>query len=224
LMYHYVSDPQITADRLRRDLSVSPAAFAEQLRFLHDNGYTTISLDALHAHLSRGDALSPKSVVLTFDDGHIDHYDTVFPLLKQYGMTATFFVVADYATFSYTNPAYMSWAQIREMSDAGMSIESHGRTHRELRDRSFQFLVWEVLGPIEQIEAYTGKRPHFFCYPVGHYDPAVIRMLKSVQTLAAVTTEYGAEHSLANAFTWKRLRMRNTTTLLQFESMLGLAQ
>ena len=221
LMYHYVSDAPPTADRLRRDLSVSPADFAEQMRYLHDNGFTTISLDQLYANLSTGAPLPPKPVALTFDDGYIDHYANVFPVLKQFGQTGTFFVVADYATFSYTNPLYMSWQQIREMADAGMRIESHGRTHRELRDRGFQFLVWEVLGPIEQIEAYTGKRPRFFCYPVGHYDAAVIRMLKSVGTLAAVTTEYGAEHRLSDAYTWKRLRVRNTTSLPQFAALVG---
>jgi peptidoglycan/xylan/chitin deacetylase (PgdA/CDA1 family)/energy-converting hydrogenase Eha subunit A len=221
LMYHYVSSPAPTAERLRRDLSVEPLEFERQMRWLKDNGFTTISLGQLHDHLSTGAPLPPKPVVLTFDDGHIEHYATVYPLLKSLGMTGTFFIVADYATFSYTNPTYLSWQQAREMADGGMSIESHGRSHRDLRNRSFQFLVWEVLGSIEQIEAYTGQRPRFFCYPVGHYDDAIIRMLKSVDMRAAVTTEHGAEHRLSNGYTWRRLRVRYTTSMLQFAALVG---
>jgi len=221
LMYHYVSSPGPDADRLRRELSVEPRAFEAQMRWLSDNGYTTITLDQLHANLQSGASLPEKPVVLTFDDGHIEHYSFVFPLLQSLGMTGTFFIVADFATFSYTNPDYLSWAQAREMADGGMRIESHARTHRDLRNRSFQFLVWEVLGSIEQIEAYIGRRPRFFCYPAGQFDDAVIRMLKSVDIRGAVTTVHGAQHRLSTAYTWPRIRIRYSATLAEFAALVA---
>lgn len=216
LMYHYVSSPAANADRLRRELSVEPARFEQQMRWLADNGYRTITLDELHAHLADGAPLPDKPIVLTFDDGHIDHYSFVFPLLRSLGMTGTFFIVADFATFAYTNPEYLDWKQAKEMADGGMRIESHARTHLDLRRRSFQFLVWEILGSREQIEAYTGHRPRFFCYPAGQYDAAVIRVLKSVDMLGAVTTVHGAQHSLSDAYTWRRIRVRYGASLDEF--------
>jgi len=114
-------------------------------------------------------------------------------------MRGTFFITTDF--INYGNPNYLTWEMVKEMSAAGMDIESHARTHRDLRNRGFQFLVWEILGPIEQIMAHTGKRPRFFCYPSGRYDDAVIRMLRSVETWGAVTTEHGYTHTLANAMT-----------------------
>jgi peptidoglycan/xylan/chitin deacetylase (PgdA/CDA1 family) len=221
LMYHYVSTPAATADRLRRDLSVTPENFEAQLKYLKDNGFTSIRLYDLHAHLAEGRPLPEKPVVLTFDDGHIDHYVTVFPLLRKYDMTATFFVVADFATFSYTNPDYMNWAHAKEMARAGMDIESHGRSHRDVRRDDFYFLVWEIDSTNKLIEANTGHKPRFFSYPAGRYSAATLRMLRSVNTLGAVTTQHGRSHTLAGNLEWTRVRVAYRTSIDGFASLVA---
>ncbi len=218
LMYHYISDPPPGSDKLRIDLSVSPKQFAAQLRYLKDNGYTAVSLQEVYDLLKIGKPLPPKSVVLTFDDGYLDHYTEVFPLLKEHGMTGTFFIVTDYIV--YKNPEHITWPMVKEMAHAGMRIESHSRTHKDMRNRSNNFLVWEILGPVEQIEAYAGQRPRFFCYPTGKYDARVIKILRDVGTYAAVTTEHGSTYTLANAMEWPRLRVRNTTSIEGFANLL----
>ena len=160
LMYHYVDSAAPAIDRLRRELTVPVELFDAQMAYLRDNGYTTISLGQLHANLSTGEPLPPNPVALTFDDGYLDAYTQAFPILKKYGHTATFFVVTDF--INYKNPEHITWDMAREMDAAGMSIESHSRTHIDLRRRSNALLVWELLGPVEQIEAFIGKRPRFF--------------------------------------------------------------
>lgn len=217
LMYHYIAVPPADADKYRLDLSVTPAAFEAQLKYLKDNGFTTVSLQDVYDYLSKAKPLPKKPIVLTFDDGHRDAYTHVFPLLKKYGMTSTFFIVTDF--INYKDPKYLTWDMVKEMAKAGMSIESHSRTHKDMRNRSNAFLVWEILGPIEQITAFTGQRPYFFCYPSGQYDPAVIAVLRSAGTLAAVTTRPGSTYTLAKAMTWPRLRVRHNTTLAQFAEM-----
>ena len=73
-MYHYISVPPPDADIYRRDLSVSPANFERQLGYLIENGYTTITLRDLVYHLTVGDSLPEKPVILTFDDGYRDNF------------------------------------------------------------------------------------------------------------------------------------------------------
>lgn len=214
LMYHYISVPPAGADKYRVDLSVSPDMFDQQLAYLAENGFSTVSLYDLLNHLSTGAPLPPRPVVLTFDDGYRDNYENAFPLLKKYGFTGTFFIVSDF--INANRPEYMTWDMLREMADAGMSIESHSRTHPDLRGRSFQFLVWEILGPIEAITHYTGRRPHFFCYPAGKYDRDVIAVLKSVETWAAVTTNPGRRQTLDTAMTWPRMRVHGDGSLRDF--------
>jgi peptidoglycan/xylan/chitin deacetylase (PgdA/CDA1 family) len=219
LMYHYISVPPPSADRIRVDLSVTPHNFERQLQFLKANGYATVSLADVHAYLSQGKPLPPRAIVLTFDDGYLDAYRNAFPLLKKYGMCGTFFITTDF--INYRNPEHLTWKMVREMADAGMSIESHARTHRDLRNRNNAFLVWEILGPVEQIAHYAGKRPRFFAYPSGRYSPDVQRILRDVGTLGAVTTEHGSTYTLANAMTWPRLRVHNSTSIDAFARLVA---
>lgn len=221
LMYHYVSDPPADADRVRRDLTVSPGAFEAQLHYLRDAGHTTVSLYHLHAHLSKGTALPRKPVVLTLDDGYRDAYTHAFPLLRRYGMKATFFVVTDF--IHDQRPEYLTWPMVKEMFRAGMSIESHTRNHVDVRGKSYNYLAWQLLGAIENIQYYTGQRPRFLAYPSGRYDASAMRIVQSAQTWAAVTTEYGRTQSLADAMTWPRMRVKEAMSLAQFGTVVASA-
>ncbi len=214
LMYHHVSELPPDADDLRRDLTVSPQSFGEQLRYLADAGYHPITLTDLYLHLTQGYPLPEKPIVLTFDDGYRDAYDVVFPLLLDYGFPGTFFVLASPA--QYESADYLTWAQIREMSDAGMAIEGHGRDHVDLRGRSYDYLVYQILGIQEAIHYHTGRLPRFFCYPSGQYDADVVAVLKSAGYWGAVTTQWGKEHTLEKFFEMGRVRVRRSDTLESF--------
>lgn len=214
LMYHYVSEPPAGADRIRLDLTVTPENFRAQLQYLSDAGYHTITLSDLYLHLTQGLPLPEKPVILTFDDGYRDAYEVVFPLLLEYGFTGTFFVLATPAHFEA--PGYLTWAQMKEMADGGMDIQAHGRDHVDLRGRSYEYLVYQILGIQEAIYYHTGRLPRFFCYPSGRYDEQVIAVLKSAGYWGAVTTEMGYDHSLDKIFTMPRVRIRGSDTLASF--------
>lgn len=210
LMYHYVSVPPPNADIYRLDLSVTPDRFATHLLALSSTGYTTISLYDLLAHLTQGTPLPQKPVILSFDDGYRDNYENAFPLLQEFGMTATFFVVTDYINEGLS--AYLTWEMAREMQAAGMHIESHARTHVDLRNRKDSFLIWQALGSVETIESELGMRPRFITYPSGHYDANTIRIFKDIDFWAGLTTIQGATHSTDDLFQLKRVRVPGTTT------------
>lgn len=214
LMYHYVEEIPPGADAIRRDLTVSPEAFEAQLQALAEQGYHTISLTDLYLHLTVGKPLPEKPIILTFDDGYRDAYTVVFPLLQKYGFTATFFVLATPA--HYESPTYLTWTMMKEMADAGMEIQGHGRDHVDLRNRSYEFLVYQILGIKEAIEYHTGKPVRFFCYPSGLYDDDVIAVLRSAGYWGAVTTQYGRLHTRENLFTLQRIRIRGSDSLETF--------
>jgi peptidoglycan/xylan/chitin deacetylase (PgdA/CDA1 family) len=219
LMYHYISDIPAGADAIRTNLSVSPTQFREQLDYLFFNGYTPISLYALHDALISGAALPAKPVVLTFDDGYIDHYMNAFALLRERNFIGTFFVITGLA--DQNNPDYLSWVMIREMADAGMSMESHTKTHMELRGRTYDQVVYEVLGSLESIAYYTGVRTHMFCFPVGRFDDATLGILEQTELWRAVTTERGALHTTDNRLLMPRVRISNDTSIAAFAALLA---
>ncbi|NDJ78630.1 MAG: polysaccharide deacetylase family protein [Chloroflexi bacterium] len=220
LMYHYVSTPPEDADRYRLDLSVTPDQFAEQLAWLRANDYTTVTLDELYAALTEGEPLPERPVILTFDDGYADAYERAFPLLQEYGMVGTFFVVTEW--LDAERPGYLTWAQAREMAEAGMSIQSHSRSHLDLTQGcNFDCLVFQLLGSVESIEAQIGERPRFFCYPSGRYDDAVLELLPEVGIVAAVTTQPGTLHVSDRPLELPRVRIRGTTDIDTFAWMVS---
>jgi peptidoglycan/xylan/chitin deacetylase (PgdA/CDA1 family) len=214
LMYHYVSDVPPGADRLRRDLTVTPESFRAQLQYLADAGYHPVTLTDLYLYFTQGYPLPDKPVALTFDDGYRDAYEVVFPMLLDYGFPGTFFVLA--SPMHYESADYITWAQAQEMSDAGMAIEGHGRDHVDLRGRSNDFLVYQILGIQEAIHYHTGRLPRFFAYPSGQYDANTIAVLESAGYWGAVTTKWGRDHTLESRFEMPRLRIRGSDTLESF--------
>ena len=220
LMYHYASASPAGADIYRQDLSVTPALFRSHLQALVDAGYTTISMYELLAHLEQGAPLPEKPVILTFDDGYRDNYENAFPVLREFGMTAMFFVVTDYMDAG--NPVYLSWDMAREMQAADMYIESHGRNHASLRNRTDDYLIWQALGSAETIEHELGVRPRFITYPFGNYDRNTVRIFESAGFWGGVTINGGATHTNDALFQLKRVRVRGTTTAAELMRLLSL--
>ncbi|GAB4463139.1 MAG: hypothetical protein Kow00120_29720 [Anaerolineae bacterium] len=218
LMYHYVSTPPEGSDNYRVGLSVTPDQFREQMRYLTANGYHAVTLDDVIYALAQGRALPPKPVVLTFDDGYRDAYENAFPILQEFGLIGTFFVVTGW--IDEQNPDYLSWAQAREMVEAGMRIEPHSKSHPDLRDKPYDYIVYEVYGAIESIEAHTGYRPRFFCYPAGAFDDNLVAALPDFGLWGAVTTQQGTRHYSDQPYLMKRVRISSDTTLAQFASFL----
>ncbi len=219
LMYHYISTPPSGADAVRRDLSVPPDILAQHLAFLRERGYTSISLTDLVLALQIGQPLPDKPIVLTFDDGYRDAYEKAFPLLQAYGFTGTFFLLTD--PIDQGDPAYLSWDQVIEMETAGMAMEAHGHTHDDLQGRSRDYLIWQMLGAKEAIEARTHKPVRFYCYPSGSYDALAVSILHELDYWAAVTIQHGREQCSDRPYELVRLRVHGNYGVEHLAAILG---
>jgi len=93
LAYHRVlevTDPDAFAFDLN-EISASPAQFRAQMQLVKRH-YDPISFHQLIAAVDNGDALPPRPLIVTFDDGYDDNYHVAFPILRELGMSAMFFV------------------------------------------------------------------------------------------------------------------------------------
>jgi len=104
--------------------------FEEQLDYFSKNNIPIIPLCDVDAYI-RGDLhVGKQSFSLTFDTGYVELYTYCFPLLKQYGYPATFFIRTD--TVGKTEDVhgrrvqYMNWDQIHELAKAGATIGLYG--------------------------------------------------------------------------------------------------
>lgn len=120
------------------------------------------------------------TVVLTFDDAEITHYNNVVPLLSEYGFNATFFV----CEFPIKNPGeekeYMHWNQIRELHEKGFEIGNHTGHHKNLTKLSPEDIKKEVGYIDEKCKAFGIPKPISFAYPGNRHDALSQRVLKEM--------------------------------------------
>ena len=137
---------------------VSSARLASQLDLLRDMDLRVVPLE--HAvHAQNRDGL----VALSFDDGHETHYAQAFPLLFERDQAATFFVTTDWVG----RKGYATWSQLREMSDAGMSIQSHTASHPFLSELDRLKVQRELRVSKDLIEQHTGRPCQTLALPGG---------------------------------------------------------
>lgn len=146
LMYHHFEG-----------LEDSRAAFAQQLQALQSAGYHTVSFDELIAYVERGAALPEKPVCITFDDGYLSNYQVAYPILEQYGMKATIFVIGSsvghkefYKDTEHPITPHFDYNQANEMLRSGLiSIQSH----------TFDMHQWAPYEDTDRVRETVSKLP-----------------------------------------------------------------
>ena len=204
-MYHYIRSYVDPSDTVGENLSVSSEAFEKQIAWLKENGYETVSMDSF-VHPK---PLAGKPIVLTFDDGYQDAYDTAFPLLRRYGMTGTFYIITD----KIGTPGYLTWDEVSEMRAAGMIFGSHTLSHPDLKTLPSGTLKREIIASKKLLEQKLGGNVTDFCYPSGKYDDAVVAEVRRDGYKTAVTTHSGISLVKDDPFTLKRLRITEHTDI-----------
>jgi peptidoglycan/xylan/chitin deacetylase (PgdA/CDA1 family) len=167
LMYHSISENLFGKSNPYYQINTTPKVFAEQMRWLRNNGFRTLNLPEAYAALEAHKDVS-KTVVITFDDGYRDFYTEGFDVLKQCGFVATIFVVAGRTNHTPTTIdgiEYLSWPEIRELHANGIDFGSHTVTHPDLRSLGPEQIEYELGCSKEIIEQQLGSQVSSFAYP-----------------------------------------------------------
>jgi peptidoglycan/xylan/chitin deacetylase (PgdA/CDA1 family) len=153
--------------------------------------------------------------MLTFDDGYLDNYQVVVPMLEEYGFQATFYIITDLVG----TPENMSWEQILELDRKGMDIGAHTAGHRDLVTLDAADLQAEVAGSSEILKEHLGHPVYWFSYPAGKYDPDVLSSVQAAGYLLATSTDPGEQQSSNDPFVLLRYRVRSDTSLEEFKEL-----
>lgn len=204
LMYHYIENPAVAKTRMGKNLSVAPATLQNQLSWLRQHGYETVTFhDWLQGTLPK------KPVMLTFDDGYSDAYVNAFPLLKAQKMKGVFYIITDFVG----KKGYLTWPQIEEMRDAGMEMGAHTEHHPDLRKIPLAQKKQEILGSIATLQKQLNISVVSFAYPSGKYDKTSVAILSGAHVPFAVTTKKNVALFQKTARTLPRLRIGDKTKL-----------
>ena len=158
LMYHDVTPDSNIKGGSGDYFSVTRATFDEQLEQVISLGYRCRSIEELV-----DDPASRRDVACSFDDGNLGQFERAVPALIAHGMTATFFVTTKWVG----TPGYVSWEGLREMKTAGMSIQSHTRSHPFLSELGPEALREELRSSREELDAQLGQVTTSLALPGG---------------------------------------------------------
>jgi peptidoglycan/xylan/chitin deacetylase (PgdA/CDA1 family) len=188
-------------------LVIDPEVFDSQLAALPANRWHTITSAQLAAAMAAKQAVPPRTLVITLDDGHEDGYTHAFPILEKHGFVATFFVITGRVNRSH----YLTWAEMLEMQAAGMEIGNHTVSHVDETGSSRALTDAQVMGAQDAIESQLGTTPVSFAYPFGRMPVNVVASVKAAGIEVAYTTTRGVLETPGTADALPRLRVAPTT-------------
>lgn len=196
-------------DNMNISLSVRPEDFEQQMKFLVEHNFHTITPQEMYAALVEGAQLPENPVLITLDDGYLDNYTNAYPILKKYGLKATIFVITGF--MDRGQPGYFTWGQAAEMEASGLiNIESHTVTHSSLTDLSEEQLQREIKISKADIERRLGKQVDFLAYPTGTYNLHIAAIVKEAGYKGAFTVRYGNVDQDSNLYALERVPIFRT--------------
>lgn len=173
LMYHHV----IPADKVpsgRPDegwnLTISPQGLRNHIQALRGQGKKFVSLDEMVAVIERQGYAPASLAAITLDDGWLDNYEQAFPVFRELGVPATFFVTTGHLSRGPHDPRRMTVSQLRELRAKGMTIGAHSRSHPALSRLATEAAREEIRGSKRDLEDALGEEVAHFAYPGGDFN------------------------------------------------------
>jgi len=184
LMYHSISKTEDKANIL----GINKDIFKWQMEYLQKHNYRVVSLKTAGDMIMQGKKIPPRSVVLTFDDGHRDFYTEAYPVIKKYK-----FNVAIFPTVYNTEAGndYMNWAELNNLKEGGLvDIGSHGLCHQSLTRIPLLQAKEQIIASKAIFEKKLKKPVIFFSYPFGAVNDSIEEVVKEAGYESAVGTAY----------------------------------
>jgi peptidoglycan/xylan/chitin deacetylase (PgdA/CDA1 family) len=215
LLYHHVGFPSPGTGHL--GLTVAPAEFERQARWLRLRGYTAITPSEWLAWRDTGKDLPEKPVMFTFDDGYADIGVYALPALERCGFRSAIFVITQKTggAAAWDDLPLMTMDQIRYWAGRGVEIGAHTRTHPRLAGLSAEDTAVEIGGSRRDLED-AGIAPLAFAYPYGCYDDRMRECAGSFFA-AAFTCDEGMNGRETDPLLLKRTIVQPDDTLLDVE-------
>lgn len=177
LLYHVVKPDPDPAN----DYEYKLDAFEEQMAYLHENGYVTLSMEQFLDVLDGNKPAPDKAVLITFDDNTADFTEHVMPVLQKYDMKATQFTVTSWID----NRLNMSTEEMKTIDASGIDVVNHSVSHPWMGELGKDVQRAEIADAGVALEQLLGKKQDVFAYPYGDYNADTIAALQELGYRAA---------------------------------------
>ena len=206
IMYHSIQKN----NKAKSKFIITPDEFEDDLKYIKDNGYTTIVMQDLIDFVYENKALPEKSIMLTFDDGYYNNYLYAFSLVKQYECKMVLSPIGKqsdiYSENNNKNPnyAHCSWGDLSEMHNSGLvEIQNHSydmhsitkkrRGTKKNKNESlehYQKTLCEDLTLMQnKVEHFLNFTPTTFVFPFGAISSCSLDIIKLLGFKASLSCE-----------------------------------
>nr|WP_244590681.1 polysaccharide deacetylase family protein [Xenorhabdus mauleonii] len=221
LTYHHILNDKDNKRFRHTSTTTSLSAFRRQMGYLKQAGYTTISLYELEGYLNSTINLPAKVVSLTFDDGLKSVYRYAYPILKENGQKATFFIISSRIKRypQKWNPDNLQFTSLAELSAMRKVFDFQSHTHFLHRlgknkqpilfSRVFNTILYDFERSRRGLSQFN-RNVLYLSYPFGGYNPKAMKAAKQAGFHLAVTTVQGKVKLGDNPFSLKRLYILRT--------------
>jgi len=200
--------------------------FEKQMKYLHDEGYVTLSLRDVIDFYHHNKALPEKSILLTFDDMYKSILHYAYPVLKKYGFHAVGFVVKGWLfdevqSDSAHQSVCLSKSELEQMRDV-FEYANHTtglHTRKEGQGALQTVSKADFLRDITECEQFVDTK-HVFAYPFGIFTDENVEWLKEAGFLLAFTSAGGTNHFGTNPYKLHRNGVLLDFDLEQFKEIL----
>jgi peptidoglycan/xylan/chitin deacetylase (PgdA/CDA1 family) len=167
------------------------------------------------------DVFAKGMVTVTFDDGWISDYQTVLPLLDQFGVTGSFGIISE--NLPGGSAAYTNLSEVQALAAAGHEINSHTRSHPFLTILNPTELAAEVAGSRTDLLGFGLPGIFALIYPYGEYSSAVVEATRAAGYGAARSVETGYNRPDTDRYALKSQNAVQSTSVAEVQSWIDTA-
>ena len=145
--------------------SITIEQLDKHIETLLNSEYNIMRLENIALAITRGESLPDKTVGISIDDAFLSVYEVAWPKFLEAKIPFTVFVSTEHIDKKY--PSMMSWDQIKEMHNSGVTIGNHLATHDSMIN--LEPNIWKLKVDIAQkkLTEVLGEKPKLFAYPYG---------------------------------------------------------
>jgi len=163
---------------------------------------------------------SEGMISFTFDDGYENIFTSGLPILDKAGIKSTQAIIT---TGTFTDPDYMTAAQVKTIAANGHEIASHTRTHSDLLTLTAAKAKTEITGSRSDLATLLGIAPNSFMYPLGSYNDAIVSLVKGAGYTGARTTDTGYNTPSSDPYTLRSQGVNNDVSIGTIKSWIDTA-
>ncbi|NKB20415.1 MAG: polysaccharide deacetylase family protein [Alphaproteobacteria bacterium] len=171
VMYHRFGESRYPST------NTTVAQFKTHLQELKDGNYVVKPVPEILAAIRSGTELPDKTVGITIDDAFLSVYRTGWPMLRNAGFPFTLFVATE--PLDHGTAGYMSWDQLRELQESGVTIGSQTATHLHMPHATDKQNLADLKASNARFNTELGFVPKIIAYPYGEFSRAVGKVTRA---------------------------------------------